>query len=220
MGAILYYVHDPMCSWCWGYRPAFERLQSRLPADVEIRCVLGGLAPDSDQPMPEEMQQMLQLTWRRIASQLGTAFNHDFWAQCQPRRSTYPACRAVIAARIQGQENEMTEAIQQAYYLRAMNPSDVETHVKLAAELGLDVTRFMQDITSAEVDALLQEDIAHTSALGVSGFPSLVLEVEGQRWPIAVAYQNELTTLNDIHDKLKWAKAKSVMKGWFVKKSG
>ena len=22
----LIYVHDPMCSWCWGFRPTFERL--------------------------------------------------------------------------------------------------------------------------------------------------------------------------------------------------
>ncbi|MFT6977114.1 MAG: putative protein-disulfide isomerase, partial [Shewanella psychromarinicola] len=22
----LYYVHDPMCSWCWGYRPTWDTL--------------------------------------------------------------------------------------------------------------------------------------------------------------------------------------------------
>ncbi|WP_459782418.1 DsbA family protein, partial [Photobacterium sp. R1] len=132
-----------------------------------------------------------------MASQLGTEFNHDFWTQCQPRRSTYPACRAVLAAKKQGQEHAMTEAIQQAYYLRAMNPSDYDTHATLADELGLDVVQFMEDLTSEDVELLLQEDLNKAAALGVSGFPSLVLEVDGQHWPIAVAYQNELTTLND-----------------------
>lgn len=113
----------------------------------------------------------------------------------------------------------MTEAIQQAYYLRAMNPSDYDTHATLADELGLDVVQFMEDLTSEDVELLLQENLNKAAALGVSGFPSLVLEVDGQHWPIAVAYQNELTTLNDIKDKIKWANAKSVMKGWFVKKS-
>ncbi|MDF4306582.1 DsbA family protein, partial [Vibrio parahaemolyticus] len=23
----LYYVHDPMCSWCWGYKPTIEKLK-------------------------------------------------------------------------------------------------------------------------------------------------------------------------------------------------
>ncbi|WP_330961148.1 DsbA family protein [Photobacterium sp. 53610] len=215
MDAILYYVHDPMCSWCWGYRPAFQRLRAQLPQHIEVRFVLGGLAPDSDQPMPEEMQQMLQHTWRRIEGQLGTPFNHDFWTHCRPRRSTYPACRAVIAAELQGQGEAMTEAIQKAYYLRAMNPSDVDTHEQLAEELGLNTAKFAQDLTSEAVQALLEQQLALTAALGVSGFPSLVLEVNGQRWPVALAYQNELTTLNDISAKLHWVKTKATIAGWF-----
>ncbi|MDO6706880.1 DsbA family protein [Photobacterium sp. 1_MG-2023] len=208
MAAILYYVHDPMCSWCWGYQPAFARLKAKLPETVEVRAVLGGLAPDSDEPMPEEMQQMLQQTWRRIEGQLGTSFNHDFWATCRPRRSTYPACRAVLAAECQGQGDAMTAALQKAYYLRAMNPSDTETHCLLAGELNLDTVRFARDLASPAVQARLEDHLAFTAALGVSGFPSLVLEINGQRWPIAVAYRNELTSLNDIQDKMNWVNTK------------
>nr|WP_284694947.1 DsbA family protein [Photobacterium galatheae] len=206
-----------MCSWCWGYQPAFQRLKAKLPEHIHVRYVLGGLAPDSDQPMPEEMQQMLQQTWRRIEGQLGTPFNHDFWTHCQPRRSTYPACRAVIAAELQGQGEAMIEAIQKAYYLRAMNPSNAETHVQLAEELGFNPVQFSQDLTSEAVQTLLEQQLALTAALGVSGFPSLVLEVKGQRWPIAVAYQNELTTLNDMNDRLSWARTKAKVAGWISK---
>ncbi|MBE8572891.1 DsbA family protein, partial [Vibrio sp. OPT46] len=27
----LYYVHDPMCSWCWGYKPTLDKLKQQLP---------------------------------------------------------------------------------------------------------------------------------------------------------------------------------------------
>jgi len=41
--------------------------------------VLGGLAPDSDQPMPEQMQRYLQQTWQRFQQVVpGTRFNFDF----------------------------------------------------------------------------------------------------------------------------------------------
>ena len=66
---------------------------------LSIEYKVGGLAPDSDEPMPLDMQQFLQQTWHRIEQQLGTKFNHDFWHTAQPRRSTYPACRAVLVAK-------------------------------------------------------------------------------------------------------------------------
>jgi protein-disulfide isomerase-like protein with CxxC motif len=53
MKTTLIYVHDPMCSWCWGFADVYEELLEQLPPEVEIRRLLGGLAPDSDAPMPE-----------------------------------------------------------------------------------------------------------------------------------------------------------------------
>ena len=52
MQAILYYLHDPMCSWCWGYRPTWLKLKAALPHYVQVEYLLGGLAPDNDEPMP------------------------------------------------------------------------------------------------------------------------------------------------------------------------
>ena len=59
---------------------------------------MGGLAPDSDEPMPAEMRTYVQQAWRAVTARTGVAFEHRFWEECAPRRSTYPACRAVIAA--------------------------------------------------------------------------------------------------------------------------
>ena len=101
MKPILYYIHDPMCSWCWGYRPTWNALQQALPEDIQQVNVVGGLAPDSDEAMPMEQQKLIAGYWQRIAEELGTEFNFDFWTNCAPRRSTYPACRAILAAAAQ-----------------------------------------------------------------------------------------------------------------------
>ena len=43
----LYYVRDPMCSWCWAFAPAGNYSVS-YPATLRLsNC--GGLAPDSDE---------------------------------------------------------------------------------------------------------------------------------------------------------------------------
>ncbi|MCB1851662.1 MAG: DsbA family protein [Gammaproteobacteria bacterium] len=179
----LYYVHDPMCSWCWAFRPVWSRIRERAPEDLLLRRVLGGLAPDSDEPMSQEMQHYLQGVWRTIQQRVpGTRFDFSFWEHCQPRRATYPACRAVIAARSQSPASEepMILAIQQAYYLQARNPSDNTVLTALAVGIGLDAEQFAQALDASETQLRLEEEMAFGRTIGVQGFPSLVLEQAGQ----------------------------------------
>ncbi|MGB7450572.1 MAG: DsbA family protein [Lysobacterales bacterium] len=200
--ATLYYVHDPMCSWCWAYRPTLLQLRENLPASVKWQNVLGGLAPDNDQPMPEQTRLMVQGHWRQIESSLGTQFNFDFWIKNQPRRDTYKACRAVIAASRQGAEEEMIESIQRAYYLRAMNPSDIPVLVELAVELGLDRGLFQADLDSVQTEAELHRQLLLRDKLMVRSFPALVLERNSRYEFIPHDYLDYRNSLAEI-DKAK-----------------
>lgn len=180
-----------MCSWCYAFAPAWEALKAALPPGVAVQRVLGGLAPDTDQPMPQEMRDYLRATWTRIERQVpGTRFNFDFWTRCEPRRATYPACRAVIAARAQGEEHDerMTQAIQRAYYREARNPSDRDTLVQLAGELGLERDRFAAALEHTGTQRALEAEIARARGMGADSFPSLVLEHSGTLLPVPIDY--------------------------------
>lgn len=195
----LFYVHDPMCSWCWAFRPAWSEIVRALPPAISTQRVLGGLAPDSDVPMPETTREYVQRNWRKIQQVVpNTAFNYDFWTQCQPRRSTYPACRAVIAAMNQDHQYEeaMILAIQQAYYLQARNPSDDATLIALAAEIGLNRQRFVQNLNHPSTREALLRQIAFSQGLGASGFPSLILENRTGYRKIDFDYNNPAVVLD------------------------
>lgn len=197
----LFYVYDPMCSWCWGYRPTWNALQQALKnqlPEVEIHYLLGGLAADSKECMPEDMQQFLASTWQKIANQLGTKFNFDFWQQCQPRRSTYPACRACLIARETNQEQEMIFAIQQAYYLQAKNPSDDATLIALAEKIGLDKEIFTTQLSAPLTDQKLMAEITTARSLPIQGFPSLVVAINGQCHAIELDYLHWQTSFEAI----------------------
>lgn len=201
MSKSLIYVHDPMCSWCWGFEPTRREIFAALPDGMPVQRLLGGLAPDSAAPMPESMRAGLQQTWRRIAAMIpGTRFNFGFWEKNTPRRSTYPANRAVIAARLQGEEFDplMTAAIQKAYYLEARNPSDDSTLVELAGEIGLDRERFAADLAAESTHAALLAEIAQARALGIDSFPSLAVLVDGVPRHIGLAYDDAGTMLRQI----------------------
>jgi len=190
-----------MCSWCWGFRPAWKQVQTALKGKVHIQYVLGGLAPDTQQTMPEDMQNTIKQTWQTIQQEIpGTQFNYDFWSKCQPRRSTYPACRAVIAAGLQGENyaNLMLLAIQQAYYLQAKNPSDEAVLIQLSAEIGLDEKQFETDLLSEKCEKLLNEQLQLTRRLDVTGFPSLVLSYNESNTLILINYTNSETIVSNI----------------------
>jgi len=179
-----------MCSWCWGHRTQWEALQRALPKSVFVKNLVGGLAPDSDDAMPLEQQQAISGYWKKIEGMLGTQFNHDFWLKNTPRRSTYPACRAVIAARWQNAEEEMIVAIQEAYYLRALNPSDAITHIQLAAELRLDIDKFTVDVSSEKLEKDFSEELQFARRLPISGFPSMLLQHQEQVHVIPLDYKD------------------------------
>lgn len=200
----LYYVYDPMCSWCWAYRPILAQVRRALQNHpINIEMVLGGLAEDSDEPMPYAQQKQIQAIWRRIEEETGTVFNHDFWQYCEPRRSTWPACRAVLAAEKQDAGEKVLHAIQEAYYLRAMNPSDDEVLLQLADELELDFDRFEKDFYSEAVAKELAEQIAKARSMPIEGFPSWVVEHKGQLHKVALDYHSQLTTLAALGDIMK-----------------
>ena len=198
----LYYYHDPMCSWCWAYRPVSDQLFAKLPENVELKYILGGLAPDCDQLMPTTMKLTIKGYWKHIQERLGTEFNFDFWTQCQPRRSTYPACRGVIAAGKQNAYVAMIDAIQRGYYLRAMNPSDNTTLITLAGELHLDIDRFIKDLSSEATEKRLQSDISFTRSSPIQGFPSLVLDLDGKYTAISPDYKSYQSSLKEIDNQL------------------
>jgi putative protein-disulfide isomerase len=198
----LYYVHDPMCSWCWAFRPSLNSLLENLPDEIALVRLLGGLAPDSNVPMTDEIRAYVQQNWRAIEQQVPeTRFNYDFWTACTPRRSTYSACRAVIAARTLDKkyDTEMTFAIQQAYYLQARNPSDHAILIELAEELGLNRKKFTEVFHSPETEETLRQEIKQSRRLGLNSFPSLMLANGDIQTRIEIDYLNAETMLKKIN---------------------
>ncbi|NLS14495.1 DsbA family protein [Vibrio sp. SM6] len=189
-----------MCSWCWAYQSTISQLKQQLPGTIQFEYLLGGLAADTELPMPPEMAQKIESIWRQIEQQLGTQFNYDFWRDCVPVRSTYPACRVVIAAGFQDSYEAMLLALQKAYYLRAMPPHRLETHRQLAQEIGLDVAQFDKDIDSDLLNGVFDDQRSLAKSLGVHSYPSLVLQIHDSFFPVDVNYTSTEPTLKQIRE--------------------
>ncbi|SFP61468.1 putative protein-disulfide isomerase [Nitrosomonas cryotolerans] len=197
----LFYIYDPMCSWCYAFNTSWAALRKDLPASIRVIGLLGGLAPDTKEPMPVSMRDMIQQVWRRIEESIPNAeFNHDFWRLNTPFRSTYPACRAILVARKQDMalESKMLQAIQTAYYQNAKNPSLLTILQECATEVGLDANKFIKDLTDPIIDCELQREIKYARSMNVFSYPSLRLVHNETQFPITVDYLNHHSMIDEI----------------------
>ncbi|MDP7061732.1 MAG: DsbA family protein [Planctomycetota bacterium] len=154
-------------------RRALESVRKRFP-EVPVQIVLGGLAPDSSEPMEESMRAYVQ-----------------------------QACRAVVITRQHGLEREMFAAIQQAYYLDARNPSDDDTLADLAHGFGLDHADFLAALHSEETEAALNKDFEIRRSMGANSFPSLGIERGGERMLVHRGWGDEELVLRILSSKLE-----------------
>lgn len=196
----LYYIYDPMCSWCYAFDKTFDEIKNKLSKKIEILYIPGGLAAHDDNEMPKEMQISIQNIWYEIEKQTKTKFNHDFWKNNIPKRSTYLSCQATIAARLQDKEEEMIKSIQKAYYLDALNPSNEDTLIHAAQEINLDIKKFKKDLYSQETLQIFKDDLNLRAKLRVNSFPSLVLKYKKEIYPIQIQFNESIKMLENIEN--------------------
>ncbi len=142
--------------------------------------------------MDAETRRYVRAAWKAVEQTSGVRFNWDFWEACEPSRSTYPACRAVLTAEAlqAGKGAVLFDRIQEAYYTQARNPSDLEELVLLGQDAGLDGDDFRRAMASPEIEALLQADFGLRRELGVHAFPTLVLDTGSERHVLTSGYSD------------------------------
>lgn len=186
----LLYVMDPMCAWCYAFQPELDDFIEKH-SSAKVDWIMGGLAPDNNQPMAEELKQTISSYWHQIEEKSRVTFNHDYWKMNTPYRSTYPACRAVIAAeKLKAKSSgQMAKAIQSAYYQQAKNPSLENTLVDCAGVIGIDGSEFSDLLNSEDTQLEFQQHLGITQQLQVRGFPALFyIDDKNQAYPIALGF--------------------------------
>ena len=152
-----------MCSWCWAFKPTWDKVKGALLGLVKLDYLLGGLAPDSNQPMPIEIREYVRGNWKRIQEVIPeTKFNYDFWTSCEP--------------------------IQKSYYLEAQNPSNENELINIAKELGLNTDKFKMDLKSSQVNEILLDEIKLARSMDINSMPSLALQINGTLKGIDIDY--------------------------------
>ncbi|MBW3662749.1 MAG: DsbA family protein [Actinobacteria bacterium] len=172
----LIYVGDPMCSWCWGFAPVLERLDTRL--DIPLRTIMGGLRTGGRaEPMGAPERVAMGRYWRQVAETTGQRFTtaaleHEGWAY-----DTEPACRAVVALRQLAPQNTLRwlARVHRAFYVEGVDVTDLSVFPDLLEGFYADRDEYRQVLHDPATLEQTRRDIEQARDLGVAGFPTVLL---------------------------------------------
>lgn len=172
------FVVDPMCSWCWGFAPVIEELRTSLSESYRFSLVMGGLRTKGDMPWDEGFKEYLKAHWRHVFQRTGQVFSDRLFEKEHFDYDTYPACKAVITVReLFGIQKAFSylHTIQEAFYTRAEDITNLDVLCDLLQTVGLDRTSFRAFFESDRAQLLMEHDFAKARSMGANAFPSVVI---------------------------------------------
>ena len=178
---------DPVCTWCWGSEPVLRKLETRFGEQVHISYIMAGLVKDITSFYdsyndiggdPVRSNANIARHWLEASERHGMPVRSEgFKLFSKEHPSTYPQNIAYKAAQLQNQvlANRFLRRIREASAAEAMLTNTTEVLMELASEVGLDVARFLEDLSSGAAQRAFEQDLATTARYKAHGFPTFLV---------------------------------------------
>lgn len=176
----IYYVADPMCSWCYGFTPQLEQLIQKYAQKVDIEILVGGLNVENSKKLDQETRESFKDHWKSINKETGMAFNDIVLNNKELIYNTELACRAIVAMKELKPEKQMDyfKLLQKSFYTNNKNINNISVLIELAVEIGADKEEFTKKLDDPLVKKLTQDSFERVERNGIEGFPALVFVSE------------------------------------------
>ncbi|AXT73391.1 DsbA family protein [Vibrio sp. dhg] len=179
----IHYFFDPMCGWCYGASDLLEPLVTSPQFNVVFHP--GGML--NQHVISSEFRQHIIGSDERIAAETGAVFGDAYLQRVKQERefildSYLPTLAILTAEKLSLDPWVMLKAIQSAHYQSGLKVNEPSTLKSIAETLGLDTSDW-DELMEQNQTVLINE--IHSSQqlmsqLQVSGFPTLLVEKEGQ----------------------------------------
>jgi putative protein-disulfide isomerase len=187
MPAVLHYIYDPLCGWCYGAEPLAWAASSVDELAFDMHA--GGLWPQPTR-LPDSTRRYIQQADARVAQTSGQPYGEPYLngLLLDPTMTldSRPTTAAVLAAASLDPSKglAMLKGIQHAHYEDGRRVVEPDVLEDVAAGLGFDRAKFAEAMRSAPVDEHIEESRRLMGALGAQGFPFFALQVGDDWYPV------------------------------------
>ena len=205
----LWYGMDPLCGWCFAFRPVMAGLLAAEP--LPVRVLTGGLVLGARVEPIAAMRDYIRAGFARIRELAGVDMGPGFAALLDEGTwisDSEPPCRAIAVAESldESRTYAMADALCGGFYERGLRLDDVGALRDVAESVGLDGDAFVLRHTSEEAKALVQVRFDEAQALGVTSYPLLAY----RRGDTVVALAQGWTPLATVRARLDAARARAI----------
>jgi predicted DsbA family dithiol-disulfide isomerase len=179
---------DVVCPFCYIGKRKFENALAQFGprGEVQVEWKSFQLTPDfvptpgesihaslaKKKGVPEAEGRRMNDYMTQAAKEVGLDYQFD---KAMPA-NTFLAHQLIHFAAHNGQQGAMKERLFAAYYLEGQNLNDVDTLVKLAAEIGLDADAARQALAAGTYANEVRRDEYEAQQIGVRGVPFFVFD--------------------------------------------
>ncbi|MBC3375611.1 DsbA family protein [Pseudomonas sp. SWRI92] len=180
--AILHYIYDPLCGWCYGAKPLIQAARTVLPVVAHGGGMMTGA---NRQPVSAQLRNYVMPHDQRIAEYTGQPFGEAYFDGLLRDHSavfdsTPPTAAVLAAEQLGGLGLELLERLQTGHYVEGRRIADHTVLLELAQSVGLESQAFQATMLTVDVQAHVQDSRALLARVGGQGFPTLALEQDGQ----------------------------------------
>ncbi len=174
----LIYGFDPLCGWCFAFRPSMHAITAAHP-DLPIQVRYGGLVVgERVQPIAASRDYLingLNEVRQRAGVVAGERFYQGLLAEGTYISNSEPPCRAIYVVQQLAAERAyaFADALPDAFYGQGLPLDDAEVLAELAMAEGIDRDLFLQHWHSAAAHAGTQAAFAQARAMGITMYPTL-----------------------------------------------
>lgn len=195
--ATLYYVYDPICGWCYGFSPVITSLAEAYDDVLEFKAIPGGMILGDRVGPVGEIAPFIKDAYKRVEDMTGVKFGQvyldDLLNEGLTVMNSWPGSLAATAFNELAPEQSVAyaSAIQKAIYADGVSPEDIDHFIQLAVAFEVDTNTLRAMTKDKAWHEKTIENFKLSSDLGVTGFPTLVLEKHGERTIITRGYADQ-----------------------------
>lgn len=206
---LVYYIFDPLCSWCYGFTPVLQKFAQLQTSELEFRVMCGGMLIGDSEVYAHELGEDIKKGFSRIAELSGQTFGEAFYKRLEQtdlKLSSLPGSLAMATLRYYqpDQALEFAHEIQKAFYKEGKNPVSVQTYGECAEDFGMNASDFMRLMVDKERLQIVQKEFEIVRNWKVGSFPTLLYQ-NGEK---ALLFSRGYCSLEELNQRYELAKEK------------
>lgn len=179
------YVYDAICGWCFGFSPVMAKFAEEYGNKIDIEVISGGLMLGQRSGPIRIVGAHIPNAYPIVENRCGVQFGSKFLDQLREGKmvlNSLPPAIALCIMKDLHPEKALAFAgmLHDIYYKDGIDSEDIGAYGRCAANLGLDEVAFNNHMTEERYLEKAKEDFRKAGSLGVSSFPTVVLQYQGK----------------------------------------